>query len=441
MAKIESRSDRFDITANKKTYHYERALTGRGQSGLAGFFKCNEQSFLIKQDKPETCLAESLAIIYEPPGMPFDDEPIIQAQVGIVDSKNNEPQKIVSIQSAFKPKSDGETIMPFDVLALGSKREPKTFVSEESKRVNKINETIGSMTPEVKKQLAQAIYTSQINGDESLHTGQFMVSVNGANQITKIQRIDFGALGRYALARNEFDPMKTSEQYTGKIGSQFKNDYVSFLMQDKDVKDHVLELWENTVVEDVMQLVEKRFVSQIGQINSPLLRKNALEGLHKTLSKNAKTVDKIAFRENFQDAVLKELITSTKNRCAELKAAAKIHRIENILAGFKEKSAEVNFSSKKIREIIHNPNKKPTARLLEVEKAIPLLDKTYKPDPGTILQKFLQKIMNVFLKNNTPAPVEKSKNSIDAFNDIKLRFKTVVDTNVSADLTDKPRPK
>lgn len=72
------------------TYRYNRPLKGRGQSGLAGFYNIEgqpENYYLIKQDNPATCLAESLAILYTPPGMD-NSSSLIQANAGTLKVNN-----------------------------------------------------------------------------------------------------------------------------------------------------------------------------------------------------------------------------------------------------------------------------------------------------------------------------------------------------------------
>lgn len=295
-----------DLIIGDKHYAFQSALSGRGQAGMAGFYKSEGKTYLIKEDNPGTCLAESLAVIYHPNPNNAPPAPIIQATAAMVE-KNG--QKIsVSIQEKCTAK-EGETLMPFDQLIFGRKRNPKTVFSEEYKRSGMVSEQIKSLSDAVKMELANAIYLSQLNGDESLHTGQFMVTVKtGTNDVTSITRIDFGALGRYSMARNEFDPLHTSKQYAQ--SGQFGKDYVAYLLQDNTVKDHLLSLWAQTKTSDIVDLVANRFSSQISNlVDEPEIRIAALTELQASLAKKSSIP-----LQSFEN-VLNNLLESTEKRC------------------------------------------------------------------------------------------------------------------------------
>jgi hypothetical protein len=276
-----------NIEINGELFQFIRPLTGRGQAAMAGFYQSasDKRTYLIKEDNPGTCLAEGTAIVYNPT-KEQRDSPIIQAQIAITE-KNGQPISI-SIQEAFTVK-DEEGIKPFDAVLLGHKRAPKTWISEEWRASSTIKEKIGQLTTDVKEQLAYAIYTSQLNGDESLHTGQFMVAENkDTGELTSIKRIDFGALGRYGLARKDFDPMHTSKEYAG--SGQWGKDYVSFLLQDKFVADKVMELWRKTDPLEVADKIVERFMKQLDNITVPTIKKTALQQFSQSLLKNSTSV-------------------------------------------------------------------------------------------------------------------------------------------------------
>ena len=252
-----------------------RKLEGRGQAGFGDFYRFGDGVYLIKKDTPGTSLAEALVFQYNPLGHEVDSKPpIIQAEISFAQI-NSESIIIISKQPSFETSSGGN-ICGLDDVVLGHKRDPKTWWSEESISMSRdplsIKKAISMMTPEAKKQFAHAIYTSQLNGDESLHTGKFMVERSrDGKQITKIQRIDFGALGRFAEARTDFNPFHTSEIYTS--SGQYEKDYVNFLLQDKEINNHLLELWANTDVTEVMRLANDRFLQE-----TTVLRKDCLPG-------------------------------------------------------------------------------------------------------------------------------------------------------------------
>lgn len=307
----ESKNER-DLLINGQHYTFQSALSGRGQSGMAGFYNSEGKTYLIKEDNPGTCLAESLAINYHP--HPNNNPvPIIQANVALVE-KNG--QKIsVSIQEKCVAK-ENETLMPLDQLIFGRKRNPKTVFSEEYKRSGAVREQIKALSDPIKIELANAIYLSQLNGDESLHTGQFMVTVKtGTRDVTSITRIDFGALGRYAMARDEFDPLHTSKQYAQ--SGQFGKDYVSYLLQDNTVKDHLLQLWAETKTADVINLVANRFSHQVSNlVDTPSIKIAALNELQTSLAKKSS-----APSQSFEN-VLNNLLDSTEKRCEGMKNKA-----------------------------------------------------------------------------------------------------------------------
>ncbi len=367
-----------------------KKLGGRGQAGFGAFYRFDEDVYLIKKDSPGTSLAESLVFQYNPPAHELDSKPpIIQAELSFA-LINSESIVIVSKQPAFTTSSDGK-ISGLDEVVLGHKRAPKTWWSEESKSMSRdpdsIKKALRMMTPEAKKQFAHAIYTSQLNGDESLHTGQFMVerSLDG-QQITKIQRIDFGALGRYAEARTDFNPFHTSEIYAS--SGQYQKDYVNFLLQDREINNHLLELWANTDVTEVMRLANDRFVQQ-----TTVLRKDSLPGSrtallgkyeiigfynqlikgmhHPTILDEGKPIGESL------DLLKTKFLSTVQTRCEEMikaakqekKCADKIQLIENAV-----KDVDLTIQSNKdfiaINDIMKNERLKPSERIAMIKNII-----------------------------------------------------------------------
>jgi hypothetical protein len=220
--------------------------------------------------------------------------------------------------------------MGLDEIILGRKRDPKTFISEEWWHATDIIDVINSMSLNLKKQLALAIFMSQINGDESLHLGQFMVSQNENGEITKIQRVDMGALSRFAFTRSEHNPLKTSPEY--KASGQFQKDYIHYLVQDNDVKKELLKLWTIIDVDKVVEQVGKRFDQQIQHFEDNNLKEEALSGFYKTLIKGSeKGVRRALTHAINQDLSFLEqnvrdmLIMTTKKRCTEMQTSAFLH--------------------------------------------------------------------------------------------------------------------
>lgn len=249
-----------------------RQLSGRGQAALGAFYDLPDStgrvsSRLVKEDKPGTCLAESLVIDVKHPLHKDDPSPILQADISFA-TKSDKTRVVVSNQPAFTV-AEGNELLGLDQLILRHKRNPKTLASEESAHPEAIAKSIADMPTDIKKQLAYAIYISQLNGDESLHTGQFMVEREreGAKTIKKIQRIDFGALGRYADSRQragDIDPLHTSSAYAN--SGQLGKDYVSYLLQDNEVRDHLLSLWAQTDLEQVKDAASARFTEQVNHL-------------------------------------------------------------------------------------------------------------------------------------------------------------------------------
>lgn len=349
-------------------YNAKGKLSGRGQAGLAGFYSRDNENkqFLIKQDNPGTCLAEGLAVSYLPPGTK-DRKAVNRATMQ--EASVGDQNMLVSIQDRVvpedKPTSQDKpepkpvlSFASFDTLILGHKRNPKTIVSEEARNKDQIKNYMATeMSEDAKLQLAQAIYISQVNGDESLHTGQFVcftekVSQNGVEKevIRDIKRIDFGALGRYGALRGDFDPTQTSDQYakSGQIG---KN-YVGYLMQDPVVSNEVHRLWSVTDPNEVAIQVGAQFDAQMNNVSDPELKKEALREFNNSLTgtKSEEYVEEGQVKNN--------LINSTLSRCEGMKQCAS------------EQLPVIAFENYIAQESAKNPNDSVFKQLVQYSKEI-----------------------------------------------------------------------
>lgn len=317
-------------------YYFESPLKGRGQANAAAFLSSpnNPGKVLIKQDDPGTCLAEGCAVVYQPPNITFAYPPIIQASSKIV--SRGDQVFCASLQAAFTV-SDTEELSSLDVFLLGMKRSPKIPINHEAlfdaivSEDKKISAQIASFSEDAKKQLAYAIYMSQLNGDESLHTAQFMVATRSTGtegkKITKIQRIDMGALGRFSQIRREkedFYLFNTSEAYE-KSSSQAGKNYLSYLANNAEIRKELVELWLNTNTEDVIEAVKKRFADQLLELaHDENIKSAALTGFYKELVKGTSLeLPKAITTEALEKLVLTKLLDTTRARCDRMQAIAK----------------------------------------------------------------------------------------------------------------------
>jgi hypothetical protein len=368
-------------------YTFVSSLQGRGQTGSAGFYAKNDnqsEQYLIKEDEPGICLAESLVVTYLPEEAAYS--PLIRAEIAQLGNNALSIQPMFALSDEEKKRE--LKVQAFDVLVLGRKRDPKTIISDDFKNRHKVQSSVEKMSPPVKKQLAAAIYMSQLNGDESLHVGQFMVKTDQQNNITQISRIDLGAMGRYAQARVDFDPLHTSNLYQ-KHG-QFRKDYVSFLLQNDEVKQHVLTYWKNTNTEDVLQQVINRFNDQINKLNGVALDSELLN-FYKTLTK----ASKLPAKKNVTTNEVRDLLViTTFKRCAEMKAAAEIHIVKMEIDAYLKKNpniandCDVKNAVRKLNSLANDSSKPATERLKQLKKI-----ESFNPE-SSLLSSFF-----VFLKS------------------------------------------
>ncbi len=393
-----------NITIGDKTYEFAKSLSGRGQSGAAGFYMSGEKQWLIKEDDPATCLAEGLAII---PNLfePFTP-PIIQAETK--QKKISEQKTVtVSIQPAFTVEKE-EEMMGLDVAILGRKRDPKTLISEEGKNKAKIKEAISKMSDDVKDQLARAIVTSQVNGDESLHTGQFMVSKKGG-VIKKIQRVDMGALGRFALANQIHSPLQTSKNY--RTSGQFEKDYVKYLVEDNYVRNKVLEYWSQIDVDQVVNQITERFDNQMKNLTDVTLKTKALKGFYDTLNKKNKDAQPPAEDLSTLETQVRDLLEqSARERCENMKKnAVLIQKMDSIKKDLNliDKSNLTPIEKKYLNKCLSILSKDNMEGQKEANELISYINKITLPEKSR-LNKIKDAIKNLFgsskNKQNLAAP-------------------------------------
>src|SRR3990167_11119382 len=110
---------------DRKLLTRTKALEGRGQPGLAAFYKDSEgKEWLIKEDQAETCLLEGSAYFAQPEIPPRYESCISFARLGTLKSGAGAEEKTISVQRKV------ENAIPLDIILLGHKRNPKTWVSE-----------------------------------------------------------------------------------------------------------------------------------------------------------------------------------------------------------------------------------------------------------------------------------------------------------------------
>ncbi len=271
-------------------------LQGRGQPGLANFYQ-GPDGFerLIKEDDVGTCLMEGTAYYIQEAGLLPGTlgNSVNFAKVGTLQIPDVAKPAVISIQDRVKPSQPDGKVRAWDELVYGVKRNPKTLMSFEAWYPQAIKENVLLLNTTPKWQLAAGIVSSAIAGDESLHVGQFMATLDSRGEIDGIKRIDLGARERYAVARNDasqHDPFNASSFYV-KSG-QFGKNYVSYLLAEPSLHKMYTMLWMNiSAIDDVQQLVMQQskhaFLKQFSTIPEPL-QKEALSKVLETINKSTK---------------------------------------------------------------------------------------------------------------------------------------------------------
>lgn len=208
------------------------------------------------------------------------------------------------------------------------------------------------MTEHAKNQLAMAIFTSQLVGDESLHVGQFMVKRDNQGVITDLTRIDFGARERYAVRRESEKDFThaTSHAYNKKWNSQVGNDYISYLLAHPDINARVMQLWARPI--DTHKLAkdyEDTFVKQYNNLPQSQ-QAEALKGVQATINKGAKH----KFVANSEHGLAKEMSDIMKVRVESLKKEAKKNITQSLDQALKKVTinSHDNTSAAQIKPLI-----------------------------------------------------------------------------------------
>ncbi len=284
------------VDENEYQYQLTRKLEGRGQPGLACFYRGQDgQERLIKEDDVGTCLMEGTAYYIKDlhllPGELADS--VNFAKVGTLLKKGETKPSIVSMQDRVVSTTSDGSIRSWDELVFGAKREPKTVISSEQWNEGAIKENILLLNTQPKWQLAAGIMSSAIVGDESLHVGQFMALLDEQSHVVGIKRIDLGARERYAVARsaaNQHDPYNVSTQY--RSTGQFGKNYISYLLAEPSLRKMYTMLWMNlssidNLQESMVNASKQAFMAQFNVIPSEM-REKALASVLETINKSAK---------------------------------------------------------------------------------------------------------------------------------------------------------
>ncbi len=283
------------IDEHEIRYQITKKLEGRGQAGLANFYSDGAHEVLIKQDDPATCVLEGTAsFVNQCQLLPKTLEDCVNfASVGVI-SQGKDQTMVVSVQDRVAPSVKGGRVRPWDELVYGVKRNPNTISSYESWYPENIKQSIASLPPSAKWQLAASLFSCAIAGDESLHVGQFMAILDKDNNITGIKRIDLGARERYAVARSktgQHDPYHDSTQY--QAHGQWGKDYLSYLLADQSFRNIYTMLWMNLSSKDLIELKKQvkeasraTFLSQFETIPEAL-REETLQKVLDVFNKDA----------------------------------------------------------------------------------------------------------------------------------------------------------
>lgn len=296
-------------------WDFDGILPGRGQDGLAAFYKnsVTGEEILIKVDDAATCALEGTAYFARdaagvvPSGL--KESAIFGTAGTMVVRTPGETNKelVLSIQ----PKA--KKFKSWDKLVYGKKRDPKTLRSYESMYHDKIEDAIASLPQKVQWQLAAGIKISGVCGDESLHVGQFVALLDDDDNITGIQRIDFGARERYAVSRNntseEITPYSTSREYSS--SGQLGKNYVSYLTSQPEIAQKYTVLWSREFdAGDLFEKSKDTFITQINNLPSSERRNAVLEAI-KTMNKGIKNdSEKFVIPERTPTSTLIELVAS-----------------------------------------------------------------------------------------------------------------------------------
>ncbi|MCX7114932.1 MAG: hypothetical protein NTW08_03340 [Gammaproteobacteria bacterium] len=334
-------ANQVDLIIDKKRYHHIEAITDPKQVGTSGFYRADDRQFYrVTQNSPGTCLAESLAIIYSPvKDAAVARPPIMQANV--YTTQKGKDVISVSVQDKILPDRL-DRVMPLSALTSRGFSKKSSFAA-----------VTRGMSPEVKKQLANVIYTSQLNGDENLHPSQLICSVSALKEIHSITRINLNAIGQAGLARTDFDPLNTSKAFS--CGKPHKTNYVDYLTQDPEVKEELLMLWAQTNPEDVVRETQQRFIEQLAHLQNPLIKQEAITAFYRTLTNDD---PKRMTPEASVEETVRVLCETTRIRCQRMQMAAKLYLATDILEKIKQSTVGDSVTlliCKHLLELLKNP--------------------------------------------------------------------------------------
>ncbi|MDX1901314.1 MAG: hypothetical protein SFW66_04800 [Gammaproteobacteria bacterium] len=262
------------------------AVAGRGQAGKARFHvnTYDQKSYLIKEDQPETCVLEGSAkfVLYAIPEA-------LQSCIHLATTKTlhdeDGTEKTVTLQKKL------DNAQPWDILILGRKRFSKTPISVEAIYQTNITLNINNMSEEARWKFAMALFASNLACDESLHTGQFMATLNESNEITNMTRIDLGARLRYGKKRmeeNDFQ-LQTSKPYAS--SGQLGKDYISYYLSQPDLRIKYLHIWaqnkENIPEEKIAEASVTSFLDALHEIPQDQ-QEEALINIYKVIAANSR---------------------------------------------------------------------------------------------------------------------------------------------------------
>lgn len=338
-----------DLTGAQTSLPFVMALSGRGQDGLAGFFGDKEDQslqFLIKVDDPATCVLEATARFAKRLIIPGHEKSVNFAQAGLL--KVGDDVSVISVQDRVAASKDHK-IVPWDTIVYGSKRNPKAWVSTESRNKKTIKQNIFKMTEKAQWDLANAVYISTVVGDESLHVGQFMAETDIQGVVTGITRIDFGARERYAANRYLNDDFRheTSSNYywSGQAGK----DYLKYLIDpsngNSNFRVKYLSLWSrNTNLQAIADQHQRVFHQEMNKLGDTQ-REQALDDILKTIFKKSKkdySVTQSLPLQQKQDKVAEILGNITYKRMLSMQKSARSELYNEVLDLFKQAGIQFN---------------------------------------------------------------------------------------------------
>jgi len=308
-------------TVINRLFSWVESLIGRGQAGVAGFYKekVSKKQYLIKQDKLATCVLEGSAGFAEyliPHGRPGLKSAVNFAYASRWKQTPDAKEVAVTVQ----PRLEG--YQPWAEVMTGKRRKAKSPISFEALNRTTIRGSIRHMSRQAKYELATAIYLSEVVGDESLHVGQFMVQVGADGLIGHITRVDFGARERFAALRmqnKDNHPGETSTPY--RKSGQFGKSYICYLLRDPDIRAKYLELWARDI-NNPEELAKRNREAVRGQLNNipEADRYDALDGIKSTLKGGKDKNFRVERSPAGEESVLKLLEQTTKARIEQMRA-------------------------------------------------------------------------------------------------------------------------